>query len=157
MIPNCWTHKFLPGPEHYKNTVGSANRPYISGHVLMRTHHFWGSWHFLSIKKSKKSPTGPTERTPKPEYLIAWLQPCTPLKTNDWNLKMMGTPSSKSPLPFGSPHHFQVNQPQLLSFRAGVRMCNSINVDSISTHTIRGCLVYITNMKTYKNQPFMDQ
>ena len=25
----------------------------------------------LVFRKSKKSPTGPTERTPKPEYLIA--------------------------------------------------------------------------------------
>ena len=44
--------------------------------VMFHCHlRFWGVVllpHFrVKIRKSKKSPTGPTERTPKPEYLIA--------------------------------------------------------------------------------------
>ena len=90
---------------------------------------FLGSWHSLSVKKSKKSPTGPTGHGPlNLSIIIARLQPCTPLKTNGWKLEMMGTPSS-------------------FKFSGGVRMCNSINVDSINTHTIHGCLVYLPTWK----------
>lgn len=53
-------------------TFGSQASQYMSGNDRHLVPNIWGTGRCgAEIQNSKKSPTGPTERTPKPENLIA--------------------------------------------------------------------------------------
>ena len=74
----AFAHIFLP----------TTNSDKIWSHFFRA---FWSCQYFCSSFKSKKSPTGPSERTPKPEYLIAlvtyWTGSVGKVPLNFWWIK----------------------------------------------------------------------